>query len=72
MTNFKTINIPNTRVPNNSNSGYITNGGKSSLLTDISTQFTKKKLLNIAKNLKIKKLNNISKEQVIKEIIKNL
>ena len=72
MTNFKTIEIPITRVPNNSNSGYITNGGKSSLIIDISSQFTKKKLLNIAKKLKIKKLNNISKEQVIKEIIKNL
>jgi len=72
MNNFKTINIPNTSVPDNSTSGYITNGGKSSLIKDISTQFTKKKLLNIGKELKIKNLNNKSKEQVIKEIIKNL
>jgi len=55
-----------------STSDHIINEGKTLLLKEISTQFTKKKLLNIAKELKINNLNNKSKQQVINEIIRNL
>ena len=60
------------KLEKKSTSDHIINGGKTLLLKEISTQFTKKKLLNIAKELKINNLNNKSKQQVINEIIRNL